>query len=91
MWIKRKLIFDLFGDSLNFGTGKVHGLRRRYHEHGNIIQHTRWYSYVMYVKWKLVSVCLDIVLVSAQDRCTVCAERSIGMEIFLGTPEGTPR
>jgi hypothetical protein len=27
----------------------------------------------MYVKWKLVLVCLEIVLVLAQDRCTVCA------------------
>jgi hypothetical protein len=27
----------------------------------------------------------------AQDRCTVCAECSTGMEIILGTPVGTPR
>ena len=25
-----------------------------------------------------------------QDRCTVCVERTIGMEIILGTPDGTP-
>ena len=25
------------------------------------------------LKWNLVSVCLEIVLVSVQDRCTVCA------------------
>jgi hypothetical protein len=30
------------------------------------------------MKWELVSVCLEIVLVSAQDRCTVCAEHTIG-------------
>jgi hypothetical protein len=40
----------------------------------------------MYVKWKLVSVCLQIVLVSAQDRCTICAERTIGSEIILTHP-----
>jgi hypothetical protein len=44
-----------------------------YHRHGNRFGHTRWYSYVMYVKRKLLSVCLEIVLVLAQDRCTVCA------------------
>jgi hypothetical protein len=37
----------------------------------------------MYVKWKLVLVHLEIVLVSAQDRCTVCAIRTIGLETFL--------
>ena len=26
------------------------------------------------VKWKLISVCLEIVLNSTQDRCTVCAQ-----------------
>jgi len=31
------------------------------------------------------------VLISAQDRCTVSAERTMGMEIILGTPDGTPR
>jgi hypothetical protein len=41
-------------------------------------------------KWKLVSVHLEIVLVSAQERCTVCAERTIGMEIILGATDGTP-
>jgi hypothetical protein len=39
----------------------------------------------MYVKWKLVSVRLEMVLVSAQDRCTVRAKRTIGLEIILCT------
>jgi hypothetical protein len=26
-----------------------------------------------------------------QDRCTVCVEHSIGSEIFLDAPDGTPR
>jgi hypothetical protein len=43
----------------------------------------------MYVKWKLVSVHLEIVLVSAQDRCMVCAECTSGMKIILDTPDGT--
>jgi hypothetical protein len=29
--------------------------------------------------------------VSVQDRCTVCAERTIGSEIVLDVPDGTPR
>ena len=32
------------------------------------------------LKWKLVSVRLDIVLVLVQDRCTICAEQ--GLEII---------
>ena len=36
--------------------------------------------------WKLVLVHLEVVLVLAQDRCTVCAECTSGMEIIFGTP-----
>ena len=36
--------------------------------------------------WKLVSVCLEIVLVSVQDWCTVCAKRTIGLDVVLNTP-----
>jgi hypothetical protein len=46
---------------------------------------------VKLVKRKLVSVYLEIVLVSTQDRCTVCAECTMGKEITLGTADGTPR
>jgi hypothetical protein len=45
----------------------------------------------MYVKWKLVFVRLEIVLVSVQDRFTVCGECTSGMETILGTPDRTPR
>ena len=38
------------------------------------------------VKSKLISVRLEIVLVSTQDRCTVCTECNTGVEIALGTP-----
>jgi hypothetical protein len=40
---------------------------------------------------ELVSVHFEIVLISAQDRCTVCTECTTGVEIILGTPDGTPR
>jgi hypothetical protein len=64
--------FDPFGNSFNFSARMVHGLS---HGHGNLFGHTQWYSYVMYVKWKLVLV----------------AECTTGMEIILGTPDTTPR
>jgi hypothetical protein len=34
------------------------------------------------LKWKLVSVCLEIVLILSQDRCTFCSERTIGLKSF---------
>ena len=34
---------------------------------------------------------LEMVLVLVQDRCTVCAERTIGSDIVLDAPDGTPR
>ena len=33
----------------------------------------------------------DIVLILTQDRCTVCVEHTIGSEIILDAPDGTPR
>jgi hypothetical protein len=42
-------------------------------------------------EWKFISVQLEIVLILAQDRCTVCAECTMGLEIILGTPDGTPK
>jgi hypothetical protein len=43
------------------------------------------------VMWSLVLVCFEIVLVSVQDRCTVCAKRIIGSEIVLDALDGSPR
>ena len=37
------------------------------------------------------SVCLEMVLVLVQDRCTVCAKRTIGSDIVLDAPDGSPR
>jgi hypothetical protein len=42
------------------------------------------------LKWKLVLVCLEIVLIFMQDSCVVCAEHTIGSEIILDAPDGTP-
>ena len=35
------------------------------------------------VLWKLLSVCVEIVLVLVQDRCTVCAKRTIGLDSVI--------
>jgi hypothetical protein len=37
--------------------------------------------------WNLISDHLEMVLVSVQDRCTVCAERTMSLKIILDTPE----
>jgi hypothetical protein len=39
----------------------------------------------------LISVRSVIVLASEQDRCKVCAKRTIGSEIDLDAPDDTPR
>jgi hypothetical protein len=40
--------------------------------------------------WNLILIRSMIVLVSEQDKCTVCANRTIGLEIVLDAPDGTP-
>jgi hypothetical protein len=37
---------------------------------------------VTWVMWNLVSICLDTALMSVQDRCMVCAKRTIGSKSF---------
>ena len=37
------------------------------------------------------SVRLEMVLLLVQDRCTVCAQRTIGADIVEDAPDGTPR
>ena len=38
------------------------------------------------LKWKLDSVHLERVLILTKDRCTVCVEYTIGLEIILEHP-----
>ena len=44
-----------------------------------------------WVMWNLVLTYLETVLASVQDRCTVSAKRTIGLEILLDAPDDTPR
>ena len=83
--------FGLFGDGVNLNTSQVHGLRQTYHRLENYFRCIRTYSLVMWLKWKLVLVYLEIVLISAQVRCKVYVERTIGSEIILDAHDGTPR
>jgi hypothetical protein len=39
----------------------------------------------------LVLVHLETVLVLVHDRCSVCTEHTIGIEVVLDTLDGTPR
>jgi hypothetical protein len=41
---------------------------------------------VTWIMWNLISVRLETLLVSVQDRCTVCAKCTIGSEIVLDAP-----
>jgi hypothetical protein len=43
------------------------------------------------LKWKLDSVCFEIVLLLMQDWFSVCVECAVGLEIVLEAPNGTPR
>jgi hypothetical protein len=45
----------------------------------------------MWVMWNLVLVYLETVLVLVQDRFTVCAEHTTGLEIVLDAHNGTAR
>ena len=64
---------------------------RTYHRLDNHFRCTRWNSKVTWVMCNLTSFCLETVLVSVQDRCTVYIKRAIGSEIILHAPNGTPR
>ena len=57
-----------------------------YHRLGSHFGRTRWNSLVTWVKWNHVSVRLEIVFVWVQDRCMVCAKRTIGSETILDAP-----
>jgi hypothetical protein len=83
--------FGPFKDSANLDARKVHVLCRMYHSLRNCFGRTRWNSKVTWVMWNLILVHLEIVLVSVQDRCMVCAKHIIGSEIILRALDGTLR
>jgi hypothetical protein len=46
---------------------------------------------VMRPKWMLSLVRLEILLTLTQDRYTICAKHTVGSEIIMDAPNGTPR
>jgi hypothetical protein len=82
--------FSPFGDSVSVSARQVDGLHRTYDRHRNRFGRTRWDSLVTWLKWKLGSVCLGIVLLLMHDWCTVCIKHTVGLEIVLEAPDGTP-
>jgi hypothetical protein len=83
--------FSPFEDSANLDARYVHGLCRTYHSIRHCFGRNRWNSMVTWVMSNLVLVHLEIVLVSVQDRCTVCAKHTVVLEIVLDAPDNTPR
>ena len=61
-----------------------------YHRLRNHFGRTRWLSLVTLVIWNLVSVHLDLVLVSMQDRCSVSRQTYQSLRIILDETDGTP-
>jgi hypothetical protein len=79
------------GDSVNVCARLMHGLCPTYHKLRNYYGCTQWSYLVTWVMWDLVSVRLGIVLILMLDWYTVCAKCTIGLEIILDAPDGTPR
>ena len=75
---------------ISFGARYVHGLCLMHQSLRNYFGSTCWYSQVQRLKWRLSSVCLEIVLIMMQDRCTICMEHTICSEINLDALDGTP-
>jgi hypothetical protein len=70
--------FTPFGDSATLDARLVHGLRQTYCRLKNSIGGNRWNSYLTWVLWNLISIYVEIVLASVQDRYSVCVKRTIG-------------
>jgi galactitol-specific phosphotransferase system IIC component len=83
--------FGPFGDSANLDTRYMIGLRRTYHRVRNHFTCNQWYSEVMRLMQKLISVYLETVLILTQDTYTVCTEHTIGLEIVLDAPNESHR
>jgi hypothetical protein len=82
--------FGPFRDSASLNTRLMHGLRRTYHQLRNRFGRSRWNTKVSWVMLNLVSVRLETELLSVQDRCIVCGQRTTGSEIFLDALDDTP-
>jgi hypothetical protein len=83
--------FGAFVDSTNLDARSVHGVRRTYPRLRNRFRCTQWNSSMTWVMWNLVSIRLERVLASMQDRCSICVKRTESSEMNLATLDGAPR
>ena len=81
--------FGLFRNSVSFSARYVHGLRQMHHSLRTILEAPVGTS-LKRLMWKLDLICLEIVLILMQDRCMICKEHTICLEINLDTLDGTP-
>ena len=82
--------FGLFRRSVSIGARYVHGLCLMHQSLRNHFGSTCRY-FVKRLNWKLGLICLEIVLILMRDRCMICKEHTICLEINLDAPNGTPR
>ena len=82
--------FSPFGDSISVGARYLHGLRHMMAQRSFWTQPMVLQGDEARVQY-LVSVNLYIVLILMRNRCMVCAKRTIGSDIVLDAPGGTPR
>jgi hypothetical protein len=69
----------------------VHLSRVKYYLQMDKVTWVLWHLNLVRLDTVLLSVYLEIVIMLTQDRCTVCAECTIGSEIILAAPDGIPR
>jgi hypothetical protein len=86
-----KSCFGQFGDSVSIGARWGHGLCQTYPRIGNRLGQSRCNYKAMWLLWSLVSVRFMTVSVSEQDWSTVCAKRTIGLEIILDASDSARR
>jgi hypothetical protein len=78
--------FGPFGDSVNLDSRYVHDLRQTYRRLRNHFGRTQWYTLVTRLKWKLISVCLQIVLILIKDRYIVTQNVPKAWKLFWMHP-----
>ena len=82
--------FGPFEDSANLDADRCMVLPRTYPRLRNHFGCAQLNSYVTWVMSNLVSIRLETVLASMQDRCTVCAKHTMAQKIVLYATDGTP-
>jgi hypothetical protein len=83
--------FGLFGDSANLDIDSCMVLPNIPYAQKIFLDAPNGTPRFTRLNWKLILVCLVIVLNLTRDRWTVCTERTLGSKIVLDTQDRTPR